>query len=444
MSDSKFDVIVVGAGISGLLSALALSKEGKRVLVLEKSGAVGGNCRTYEVEDTGFFVDTGAHSITALRDGPLVQLMDRYFSQVPKFVPHGNYYVRDGNELKKAPNTIHDVVMFDTIPRKDRLILAKLTIEALANHALSKGTEISVYDYISRHNLSEKTLKFLDTMAYFLAGVSMKDMPLWRMISGTGLADEGERRLKKKIYDLKRIALNSTYSEHGYPRGGIGTITKCILGSLPKSAKVHTGEPVQRIENKGGIFCLSTPKGKYSSGTVVYSGEAKKLPRIAEMPDDWSQSAKKLVQSKAITIWLGLKKKIKALDYCGSEVWFRDGAPYWAVPTSNYDPHLAPRGKQLVGFSAFLHEKEGPRKYEKKLLRTIYSAVPEIEENVEMKHTQVMVPEKAAISIGVKFPSVQTPIRNLYLVGTDADMRSMGITRAAYSVVEMLKAMGIW
>lgn len=31
-----YDVVVIGAGISGLLSALALSKEGKKVLILEK------------------------------------------------------------------------------------------------------------------------------------------------------------------------------------------------------------------------------------------------------------------------------------------------------------------------------------------------------------------------------------------------------------------------
>ena len=32
--NENYDAIVVGAGVSGLLSALALSKEGKRVLVL--------------------------------------------------------------------------------------------------------------------------------------------------------------------------------------------------------------------------------------------------------------------------------------------------------------------------------------------------------------------------------------------------------------------------
>ena len=78
MNNTKqFDVIVVGAGISGLLSALALSKEGKQVLIIEKESFIGGVCRSYDVE--GYIVDTGPHVITRLDSGPLKYLMDRYF-----------------------------------------------------------------------------------------------------------------------------------------------------------------------------------------------------------------------------------------------------------------------------------------------------------------------------------------------------------------------------
>ncbi|MGB5100786.1 MAG: FAD-dependent oxidoreductase, partial [Methanothrix sp.] len=69
----KNDVIVIGSGISGLLSALVLSREGKKVLILEKEGYIGGVCRSYDV--SGYRVDTGPHIITRLENGPLKELM---------------------------------------------------------------------------------------------------------------------------------------------------------------------------------------------------------------------------------------------------------------------------------------------------------------------------------------------------------------------------------
>ncbi len=439
VSTRVYDVIVVGAGISGLLSALALSKEGNSVLVLEKTKFIGGNCRTYEVNDTGYFVDSGVHAVTCLKNGPLVTLMNKYFSIVPKFVPHGHYYVRDEKSLKKFPNTFQDLVRFSFLPRKEKLILSKLVIEAMARMSQLKKTDVSVYDYVQKYAFSEHTLRFLDAVSYFLSGVSMKETPVWRIITGGGLIEENEHRLHKKITNIARIAINSTYEEQGYPRGGIGNLVHCILHSASKNMKVQTSEKVIKIRRTGKSFVVQTSKESYTSGMVVYSAEAKKLAEVADMPAKWAASAKKIRQSKSITLWLGLKKPLKSFSYKGSEVWFRSGVSYWAMPVSNYDSCLTPKGKQLVGFSTFMPYEEDAAAYEKKLLETIYSAIPEVKGNIEMKHVQIMVPEKGAVSVGVKFPPVNTPIKNLYLVGTDADMRSMGITRASYSVVEMLK-----
>ena len=38
---SRYDVIIAGAGAGGLLTALALSDEGKKVLIIEKGERVG-------------------------------------------------------------------------------------------------------------------------------------------------------------------------------------------------------------------------------------------------------------------------------------------------------------------------------------------------------------------------------------------------------------------
>lgn len=442
-SEKNYDVIVVGAGISGLLSALALGKEGKKALVLEKSGVVGGNCRTYEVEDTGFFVDTGVHAITGLDNGPLIKLMNAYFNSIPKFIPHGEYHVRYPKGFIHFPNTIKGFMNFEAISKIDRAKLTKIVLKAITHLGMVEKSDISAYDFVKDEGISETGLRLVDSLSYFSSGLSMKETPAWRILSAGGLVNDGERKITDKISDFFKLAINKSYHEQGYPIGGIQTITNCLMQSIPKNVSIKTNEGALKITEKNNSFDVETKNNEYSAGTIIHSGEAKRLPEIMEMPKEWSESAKKLKQSRAMTVWLGLKKPIDALKYRGSEVWFSEGAPYWGMPTTGYDPHLAPAGKQLMGFSAFLHPDENPVKYEKYLLKTIYSAIPKIEENIEMKHTQIIVPEKAAISVGVKFPHVTTPVKNFYIVGTDTDMRSMGVTRASYSVIEMLKAMKI-
>lgn len=54
---SSADVVVIGAGLSGLIAARQLVRAGKRVLVLEASDAVGGRIRTSRID--GFQIDHG-------------------------------------------------------------------------------------------------------------------------------------------------------------------------------------------------------------------------------------------------------------------------------------------------------------------------------------------------------------------------------------------------
>jgi len=62
-TDSPLDVIVIGAGISGLLAAAGLQSGGARVLVLDKGRGVGGRLATRRT-DSGVF-DHGAQFFTA-------------------------------------------------------------------------------------------------------------------------------------------------------------------------------------------------------------------------------------------------------------------------------------------------------------------------------------------------------------------------------------------
>ena len=64
LSSEKYDVLIIGAGLGGLLCGAILSMEGMKVCVLEKNEQIGGSLQTFRRE--GLSLDTGIHYIGSL------------------------------------------------------------------------------------------------------------------------------------------------------------------------------------------------------------------------------------------------------------------------------------------------------------------------------------------------------------------------------------------
>ncbi len=471
----KYDVVIVGAGVSGLLCALTLSKHGKKVLVLEKGKNIGGQCNSYDVN--GFQVDTGPHAITHLEVGPLKRLMDNYFDYVPVFENYGNYFARTEKNFMVVPSNLKEFITFDALPKRDRLIIAQGITKALTLSTFGMDlSKQSVYDTLPK-TLSKDTCDFVNAICYFLSGKSMKETSVHRILTGSAFVRDSitqeqfemdmgkfERKQTESILQslipsnlhkplhsrmstfsvpltsFGRLATNQASCSQGYPRQGLKALLNTILQSLPDNVEIMTENKVNRIITEDGKAIGVEADDTYHSNMVIHTGFAKDLPKMTEqLPASYIQELDEIDQTKSLTIWLGLDQVMEEFSYIGSEIWYKD-FPYWAMPISNYDSSLAPKGKQLVGF-AFIIDSNNSEKVEiEKAYNTIYRAVPGIEKHIEMKHEQIGVPEKGAVTINGKFANVRTPIKNLYLAGTDTDNRSMGITRAAYSVIELLKA----
>lgn len=72
---SKYDTIIIGSGLGGLMTAFILAKEGKKVAVLEQNKQFGGNLQTFLRQ--GILFDTGVHYVGSLDKG---QTLYNYFS----------------------------------------------------------------------------------------------------------------------------------------------------------------------------------------------------------------------------------------------------------------------------------------------------------------------------------------------------------------------------
>jgi len=71
---AQYDIVVVGAGISGIAAAALLEAAGRRVVVLEARDRVGG--RTWSDHSPGFSVDRGASWIHGVDGNPLIPLVE--------------------------------------------------------------------------------------------------------------------------------------------------------------------------------------------------------------------------------------------------------------------------------------------------------------------------------------------------------------------------------
>jgi all-trans-retinol 13,14-reductase len=93
-----YDVVIIGSGLGGLVSAIILAKEGYSVCVLEKNNQYGGNLQTFVRDKTIF--DTGIHYIGGLGEG---QNLYRYFKYIG---------IMDDLNLKKLDENGHDMISF--------------------------------------------------------------------------------------------------------------------------------------------------------------------------------------------------------------------------------------------------------------------------------------------------------------------------------------------
>ncbi|MCX6694977.1 MAG: NAD(P)/FAD-dependent oxidoreductase [Candidatus Altiarchaeota archaeon] len=429
-----YDAIVVGGGISGLLSTLALSKEGKKVLLLEKDSYLGGVCRSYNVD--GYTVDTGPHIITRLEHGPLKALMDKYFEFTPVFIPHGKYYVRLGGRVLPFPWNLSAWLTFDLLPPLDRVYLMRTLFSVSYLFSSDPNLQKMSVGQLIGEGVSPETKHFLNCMCAFMTGgTSMYDTPVSRFIDSEHYKTLSDQNLVDKLYS---ILMKEGATDQTYPKKGIQSITDSIIASLPKEkVTIKTLEEVKVIE-AGKKKTVATEKDNYTTDLVVYSGLSRDLPDVIKnLPKDYSEKLRKIKNIRSLSLWLGLKKRV--FEFQGSEIW-ADGEPYsWVVPTSNYDPELAPKGKQLVGFGFILPKDARPEDYKKKALDRIYKIMPQMEKQVEMTHYQYLVPEKAVWTVTTEFADVKTPVDGLYLVGTDTTKKSMGVTRASYSVNQLLE-----
>ncbi|CAN5367422.1 FAD-dependent oxidoreductase [soil metagenome] len=149
---TRYDAVIVGAGLGGLTTGAILARAGRKVLVIERSNSVGGAASSYKVGD--LFVEGSLHETSDPydpRDPKHDPLTRAGVLEAVKWIPSGTLYEARGGPIG-APFTLPD--NFDAARRaliqrfpdaRDGIVrlLGEMEQIASAMGTLSRGARIS-------------------------------------------------------------------------------------------------------------------------------------------------------------------------------------------------------------------------------------------------------------------------------------------------------------
>lgn len=227
------DVIVVGGGVSGLSLAWMAARAGKRVLVLEREGRVGGCLHTHRTPD-GYWHEMGAHA-TYNSYGTFLDLVVGT-GVAGKIVPRGPARATFGL-LRNGE------IAWLTPPK----VLLRLSWLEAALHlpfgAFARKEGETVYSYYSRL-LGRRN--YDRVLAPFFAAVPSQ--------KADGFPVSGPGSLFKKRPRRKEFPRGFSI------KGGLQTVCEAVA-AFP-GVTVETGAAAARIARKGSGFAVTTADGR--------------------------------------------------------------------------------------------------------------------------------------------------------------------------------------
>lgn len=308
----EYDVIIIGAGLAGLTAGLKLSKENKKILILEKENYIGGRTASWNSND--IHIEAGFHK-------------------------HIGFYKELPNILKESGVELNDIVMWEKevemiINKKDKIILGIDPIchpitflkDILGNNklltskdklSLIKFFSIGFKEYLLRpekldgysvqeyakklkieKNVIEIIIKSLSTGIFFLPPQNYSAKLFF------GLFFPG-------LFKLHKIRIGA------YKDGMSDIIAKPIAKEIIKNnGKIkNNASVISLIEKNGRIIGVKTKKENIYCKTIILAtdiGNAQKLLKPIEHP--YVNKILDIPTISVITVHLELTKPAMKLD----------------------------------------------------------------------------------------------------------------------------------
>lgn len=330
------DVIVIGAGLAGLQCARHLEREGRRVIVLEASDAVGGRIRTDVVD--GFQVDRGFQVLNpaypALKDGIDVDALDLQSFGV-------GVVVRDGDTTDTLAHPLrHPEHLLSTLRSRhtsagDLIALARWIGPTLlrVKRPSRTATDETLRTSLDAAGFTGRLRR--DVLDTFLAGV---------------LSDSTGGNSARYVRQLVRyFALGAP----GLPSAGMRALPEQLAGTL--SEPVRLGIAARQVrETRDGVE-VATDDGVLRARAVVVAVGPQDVSGLTDLPSP---------ATHGLTTWWFRAPSRPAggrfLTIDASRAGGGPAGPIWNTAViSDVAPTYAPAGEHLVQATTLLDRSDG-------------------------------------------------------------------------------------
>jgi len=441
----KYDAVVIGAGIGGLVCGCYLAKAGLRVLIIEQHSKPGGYCTSFERK--GFKFDVGPHYLGSLREGGILHKVLKDLDLLDRI-----------SFLRNDPTDrfiISDKTLFireDKNKTKDELIAhfpkEKENIEEYFKLVLNLNNNF--LQVVAR----TKKITFSKLLDNFFTDYKLKAFLSIPLIS-IGLPSTQSSALVALVL-YKEFIFDGGY----YPRGGMQILSDLLLTRFKEfGGNSLLSTKVKKIITKNNkIEGIETNKREIiHSKFVVSNADAEETFKdLLDCKNKELQITKHLKTSiSAFVVYLGLSKELSFMQkhyitgyysnynidkcYKNKNILKKSDLDYFfCIFPSFIDPTLVPKKKNSVKIfigADFVNEEIWKTTKDDlyfKIIKKIDNIIPDIEESIEVKEIATpytfkkytsnkngamfgweAIPEQVDKNI---FPS-ETSIMNLYLTG---------------------------
>ncbi len=432
--DEHYDVVIIGAGIGGLMTAAGLARSGKKVLVIEQLSFIGG--KYTHINHKGYAISTAAWTCAGpkSRIGKLVTKLgaDVQWVTIHDKTARGDHWIvtKDGKRY-----TSTDEAQETLVGGPKGMATVFRWIADMYDPRLSYPEEMTARQYIEQYFPGNETyVKYVETIiTYCFASQTVDNFS----------ANETKRAIVDALENM---------ADWGTAVGG----TEAIVHGLEKVITGNGGQIATRtkvasiiVEGKRARGVTLDDGRRITAEVVVHNAGLNRLIALAgekNLPPEYIARLRSAVPAKVAALILGLREDLLGKDHSLLHTmgWERTLNCY--APTF-FDPKLAPEGHHALDVF-WVMEPPYDLNHElavvEKELRQIfpnYDAVVDLK--VPMFYSGLWTAEMAHRmgQSGAQRLDPQSPIEGLYLVGYDCigygmagDIIPHGVERALHLI----------